>query len=103
LKHAEIVLTNDTGLMHIAAAFHKKIFSFWGNTVPQFGMVPYLPHSNSYISEVDNLSCRPCSKLGFNQCPRKHFRCMQDQDVQKAVDWIQRNYQAPDDEVISGY
>jgi ADP-heptose:LPS heptosyltransferase len=92
IKEAHVVLTNDTGLMHIAAAFRKKILSFWGNTIPEFGMVPYLPHPASEIMEVADLKCRPCSKLGYNKCPKKHFRCMEDQDVEKAVQWINRNF-----------
>jgi ADP-heptose:LPS heptosyltransferase len=79
------VVTNDTGLMHIAAAFKKEIFSIWGNTIPGFGMAPYMPgnESRSHIMEVDGLTCRPCSKIGYNKCPRKHFRCMMDIDVVK--------------------
>lgn len=83
VKHASVVLTNDTGLMHIAAAFRKKIYSFWGNTVPEFGMYPYLPSSlktNSAILEVKNLRCRPCSKIGFDKCPKGHFKCMNEID-----------------------
>ena len=40
IEHAKAVLTNDTGFMHVAAAFKKKILSFWGNTVPELGHVP---------------------------------------------------------------
>lgn len=78
IQRADLVLTNDTGMMHIAAAFNKKIISFWGNTVPEFGMTPYMPgkSENSKIIEVKDLSCRPCSKLGFSKCPKKHFFCM---------------------------
>lgn len=80
IKNAERVYTNDTGLMHIAAAFKKEIVSFWGNTVPEFGMYPYLPgmEEKSTIVENRELSCRPCSKIGFSKCPRGHFRCMND-------------------------
>jgi ADP-heptose:LPS heptosyltransferase len=83
IKMASAVVTNDTGLMHIAAAFRKEVFSLWGNTIPAFGMYPYLPghEEKSHIFEVDGLSCRPCSKLGYARCPRKHFRCMMDQDM----------------------
>jgi ADP-heptose:LPS heptosyltransferase len=83
VKQANIVITNDTGLMHIAAAFHKKIISIWGNTVPELGMYPYLPQEKDRYSifEVKNLYCRPCSKIGFTHCPKKHFRCMMDQDI----------------------
>lgn len=78
IKQADIVITSDTGLMHIAAAYQKKIISLWGNTIPEFGMGPYLPNENSEILEVKNLSCRPCSKLGYNHCPKGHFKCMND-------------------------
>ena len=92
VRDAKLVLTNDTGLMHIAAAFQKKILSFWGNTVADFGMVPYQPHPVSQRLEVENLKCRPCSKLGFQKCPKKHFRCMRDQDVKQMIDWVNSNY-----------
>ncbi len=81
IKNSQLVITHDTGLMHIAAAFRKKILSVWGNTIPEFGMYPYQPHSDSRIYEVKNRSCRPCSKIGFKKCPRKHFKCMKDQDM----------------------
>ena len=80
VKNAKYVITHDTGMMHIAAAFKKKIYSVWGNTVPEFGMHPYLSDSNSKIIEVKDLSCRPCSKIGYDKCPKGHFRCMQEID-----------------------
>jgi ADP-heptose:LPS heptosyltransferase len=78
IQQANKVITSDTGLMHIAAAFKKDIISLWGNTIPEFGMGPYLAGKNSQILEVTNLSCRPCSKLGYKKCPKGHFRCMND-------------------------
>ncbi|HEY6161418.1 MAG TPA: glycosyltransferase family 9 protein, partial [Bacteroidia bacterium] len=80
VKQAVRVITHDTGLMHIAAAYKKKIYSVWGNTIPGFGMYPYLPGEGSKIIEVKDLYCRPCSKLGYDHCPKKHFRCMRDID-----------------------
>tara|TARA_B100000315_G_C14518637_1_gene560459 strand:+ start:396 stop:1364 length:969 start_codon:yes stop_codon:yes gene_type:complete len=76
IKKAKYVFTNDTGMMHIAAAFKKKIYSVWGNTIPGFGMTPYLANSASKIIEVRDLFCRPCSKIGFDRCPKGHFNCM---------------------------
>ena len=76
IKQAEKIITHDTGLMHIAAAFKKEIISVWGNTVPAFGFTPYLPDPKSKIVEVNNLSCRPCSKIGYDKCPKGHFKCM---------------------------
>ncbi len=82
IDQASVVLTHDTGLMHIAAALKKPIVSVWGNTVPIFGMTPYLPDDSipSAIMEVSGLSCRPCSKIGHTTCPKGHFRCMREQD-----------------------
>ncbi len=76
IKNAKQVITHDTGMMHIAAAFKKKIYSIWGNTIPDFGMSPYLANPDSKIIEVKNLSCRPCTKIGFQKCPKGHFNCM---------------------------
>ncbi len=85
VRQAELVITHDTGLMHIAAAFRKKIISIWGNTIPEFGMYPYHPDPASVIIQVPNLSCRPCSKIGFDKCPKKHFKCINDIDIDRVV------------------
>lgn len=86
VQQAKKLLTNDTGMMHIATAFDLPIVSVWGNTVPKFGMYPYRESKRSYsIHEVKGLSCRPCSKIGFDKCPKKHFKCMKDQDVESIV------------------
>ncbi len=81
IKHAKHVITADTGLMHIAAAFQRPITVLWGNTVPEFGMYPYVQDVQWQSLEVKDLDCRPCSKIGFQKCPKGHFRCMMDQDV----------------------
>jgi len=81
IKQSSLVISSDTGLMHIAAAFNKPIISVWGNTIPEFGMSPYLPNPKNQILEVKGLSCRPCSKLGYNKCPRGHFKCMNQIDL----------------------
>lgn len=86
IQYASKIVSGDTGMMHIAAAFNKPIESIWGNTHPQFGMYPYLPaHENlSNMHQVD-LKCRPCSKLGSSSCPRGHFNCMKMQNVEEIV------------------
>ena len=87
VKNAKSVLTNDTGLMHIAAAFHKNVVSVWGNTVPELGMYPYLPNEKEkcHIVECKDVKCRPCSKLGFKECPKRHFKCMMEIDCDEII------------------
>ncbi|NCA20351.1 MAG: glycosyltransferase family 9 protein, partial [Crocinitomicaceae bacterium] len=83
VSQAKVVLSNDTGLMHIAACFSVPIISVWGNTIPELGMYPYKPEKEVKCTtfEVANLSCRPCSKIGYQSCPKKHFYCMMKQDT----------------------
>lgn len=78
VAQAKAILTHDTGLMHIATAFGVPVISVWGNTVPELGMYPYYPNNRERYSihEVKNLPCRPCSKIGYQSCPKKHFNCM---------------------------
>ncbi|MGQ0739189.1 MAG: glycosyltransferase family 9 protein [Bacteroidota bacterium] len=79
VKKSKLVITHDTGLMHIAAAYKKPIISLWGNTVPAFGMTPYYGAAMvpDAIMQVNKLWCRPCSKIGFDKCPLGHFKCME--------------------------
>lgn len=88
ISKSSVVVTPDTGLMHIAAAFGKKIVSLWGNTIPAFGMYPYVETNMRIEMEVTGLKCRPCTKIGFSRCPKDHFRCMNDIPVQKVIESI---------------
>jgi ADP-heptose:LPS heptosyltransferase len=90
VAQAKTILTHDTGLMHIATTFEIPIVSVWGNTVPELGMYPYYPNNKELYSihEVKNLSCRPCSKIGYKSCPKKHFNCMTLQDTNAIIEDI---------------
>ena len=84
IRKSKLVISHDTGLMHIAAAFKKNILSVWGNTVPSFGMYPYL---TSYeVFQVNKLWCRPCSKIGFEKCPLGHFKCMREIPIDMIIE-----------------
>ncbi len=77
IRQAKYVISHDTGMMHVSAALKKKTFAIWGNTVPELGMYPYL--TEHFNLEVKDLSCRPCSKIGYKKCPKGHFKCMNEQ------------------------
>ena len=76
VKNSDLLITHDTGMMHIAAAFNMKIYSVFGGTHHSLGFTPYLPNSGNKIIEVENLSCRPCHRYGKSSCPKGHFKCM---------------------------
>ncbi len=94
VKYARVIVSNDTGLMHIAAAFDKPIVSLWGNTAPEMGMFPYYGDNNltdkantkSVIIENKNVGCHPCSKIGYKQCPLGHFNCMKKLEMAEVSD-----------------
>lgn len=93
VKKAKLVVTNDTGLMHIAAAYKKPIISLWGNTVPSFGMTPHygsgmVPNT---IVQVNKLWCRPCSKIGYKKCPLGHFKCMEKIEVEQVLQIVKQS------------
>lgn len=101
VRQAKLIVTHDTGLMHIAAAFKRPVLSIWGNTVPEFGMYPYYGENYLHhfrpsgralfgdrpyaLMEVKGLNCRPCSKIGYQKCPKGHFKCMEEQPVEAIV------------------
>lgn len=87
VQQAAVVVSHDTGFMHIAAAFNRPIISIWGNTVPGLGMYPFYESGQeaSEIMEVSGLSCRPCSKIGYAECPKGHFKCMKAQSIPRIV------------------
>lgn len=87
IEQSRFLITSDTGMMHIGAALKKKMIVIWGSTVPEFGMYPYYGSEDimHFNSEVKNLSCRPCSKIGFDHCPKNHFKCMMNQDIDKII------------------
>ena len=91
VRRSSLVITHDTGLMHIAAAFQKPVISVWGNTVPAFGMYPYYGKNSKQhydVVEVNKLWCRPCSKIGYDKCPKGHFKCMRSIPVNDIVNLV---------------
>jgi heptosyltransferase-2 len=81
IKDAELIVCNDSGVMHLAEALGKKVFVFFGSTVKEFGFFPQL--ESTLVSEINGLKCRPCTHIGRNECPVGNFKCMNDIDVKQ--------------------
>jgi lipopolysaccharide heptosyltransferase II len=86
MQSCNVIVTNDTGLMHIAAAMKKKTAAIFGSTVREFGFFPV--GTENIVIERKGLYCRPCSHIGRRNCPEGHFRCMNEIQVDDVVDSI---------------
>jgi len=76
LKSCDLVISNDTGVLHIAVAMKCRVIAIFGPTVKEFGFFP--SQGKNKIIEHSDLNCRPCSYHGSNRCPKGHFRCMKE-------------------------
>jgi heptosyltransferase-2 len=76
MKKCSVILTNDSGLMHLSSLLKIPTVAIFGSTVKEFGFAPIF--EKSIIVENDKLDCRPCSHIGRSSCPEKHFKCMRD-------------------------
>ncbi len=85
--HCHVIVTNDTGLMHLAGARQRKVVAIFGSTVREFGFFPY--GVENIVIERKGLDCRPCSHIGLQQCPQGHFRCMKDIHVDDVLNAAQ--------------
>lgn len=88
MKKCDMVVTNDSALMHIANALKKPIIAIFGSSVREWGFAPVGVASK--IIEVENLSCRPCSHFGKSYCPEKHFKCMLDISSKEIISEINK-------------
>lgn len=91
IRKSKLVLSHDTGLQYIACAFNKPVLAIWGGTSPKLDVEPFYGYKfKSRLADgflyknfiVEGLSCQPCSNFGTRQCPKKHFKCMQLQDIE---------------------
>jgi lipopolysaccharide heptosyltransferase II len=76
LKECVCVICNDSGLMHVTSAVQTPLIVIFGSSVKEFGFTPY--KNKNLILENNLLSCRPCSHIGRNKCPKGHFKCMRE-------------------------
>ena len=83
LSLAAAVVTNDSGLMHIAAALGRPLLVVYGATSPAF-TPPLNDNAAVLVSELD---CAPCFQ---RECPLGHHRCMQEIPSRRVVAELDR-------------
>ncbi|WP_328799369.1 lipopolysaccharide heptosyltransferase II [Sediminihaliea albiluteola] len=81
LSLSTAVLSNDSGLMHIAAALERPTVAVYGPTSPAF-TPPLSKRSATVLSTID---CAPCFE---RECPLGHHRCMQELAPQRMIDTL---------------
>lgn len=81
LSECHLLVTNDSGLLHVAEAVGTPVTAFFGPTVREFGYFPVLPGSRVLERSLD---CRPCSRNGKRPCHRKDLACLKDISPQEA-------------------
>lgn len=84
MRFCRLLITNDSGLMHMATAVSRPVVAIFGSTVREFGFFPY--HGRSAVVETEGLSCRPCTHLGRASCPKRHLICLHDIDVEHVLE-----------------
>jgi len=82
IQSFSLLISVDSGPMHIAEALGVPVICLFGPTVTDFGFAPYL--SNSKVVE-EALPCRPCSLHGNSECPLGHHQCMENISAKKVV------------------
>ena len=87
MEFCDVVVTNDSGLMHLAAAKQRKVVSVFGSTVKEFGFAPY--GTEAVVIENNTLDCRPCTHIGRKECPKGHFKCMVDVSAEEVLTAVQ--------------
>jgi heptosyltransferase-2 len=90
VRRARVLVSGDTGAMHMATAVGTPVVALFGPTVEAFGFFPYRATASVVQREMP---CRPCSSKGSPRCPLGHHRCLTeihpDQVLEQAEQFVQ--------------
>lgn len=74
IKNSKGIITNDSGLMHMATAVNQSVIAIFGSTTEELGFFPF--RADAQVIQNNGIWCRPCSHIGKSFCPLGHFNCM---------------------------
>jgi ADP-heptose:LPS heptosyltransferase len=96
MSYIDVMLTMDSGNMHLASLVGTPVVSVWGATHPCTGFYGYRQDPGNCIS-VDDLPCRPCSVYGEKSCRRHDYACLHGIDPQRIVQQIKNTLPSYED------
>ncbi len=76
MNDLDVMITPDSGNMHLAALTSVKIISIWGATHPFAGFTPFISENKHFIIQNNDLNCRPCSVFGNKKCYKNTIECL---------------------------
>ncbi|MDA0987425.1 MAG: lipopolysaccharide heptosyltransferase II [Bacteroidetes bacterium] len=88
IKKSTLLISNDSGPLHISSGVNTPVVGIYGPTDPKFGFWPY--GANDEIIETNNLECRPCGMHGGDKCPIGTWECMEKITPQKVLIGVEK-------------
>ena len=92
LQYCRVLLSNDSGLMHMATALQVPVVAIFGPTVQEFGFYPFQARAAQVVSTP--LPCRPCTTKGSQSCPKSHHGCMEYIPSERVLDLVRTMWEA---------
>lgn len=96
MSYLRVMLSMDSGNMHLASLVNTPVVSIWGATHPYAGFFGY-GQDEGNIVQIEDLSCRPCSVFGEKPCYRKDYACMEGIQPEMIVKQIEKVIVANED------
>lgn len=87
LSKSHCVVTNDSGMMHLAQSQKTPVVAIFGATVKELG---FFPLKDKSIVIEHSVPCRPCTHKGLDRCPRKHFKCMNSIEIKEVFKGLEK-------------
>ena len=85
MAHCACVVSNDSGLMHVAHSVDAPVVAIFGPTTPEFGFFP--PDARSVVFS-NEFECKPCDVHGTEKCKKGRAVCMESVEVEEVADAV---------------